>query len=434
MRARNLLLINSKQEAKSIAFGKAYVNFVARMQGPLEQLDMRGRLDVLSSTDMTYMLLDSPLSTDNRLDELVKFTDFSDSTQVVVAKPVPTGLNADLTISVAQGAHIVCDLNVEQTNYIDLMGSGDLRMKYNNEGINLTGRYTLNRGEMKYSLPVIPLKTFTIKDGSYVEFTGDAMNPKLNITATEHLKASVGGDGASRVVAFECGVIITKTLNDMGLQFIIEAPEDNIINGDLSSMSAEERSKVAVAMLTTGMYLADSNTSGFSMNAALSSFLQSEINNIAGSALKTLDLSVGIDNTTDASGTMQTDYSFKFAKRFFDNRLKIEIGGVVSSGANNPQGQKQSFFDNVSMEYRMNQSGTMNAKLFYQQNVYDWLDGYTNMYGGGFLWRRKLSNFWDILRFWKKEEQPMRRLTTEPLPGQTLRRDSTTTDSLKVNK
>ena len=434
MRARNLLLINSKQEAKSIAFGKAYVNFVARMQGPLEQLDMRGRLDVLSSTDMTYMLLDSPLSTDNRLDELVKFTDFSDSTQTIVVKPVPTGLNADLTISVAQGAHIVCDLNVEQTNYIDLIGSGDLRMKYNHEGINLTGRYTLSRGEMKYSLPVIPLKTFTIKDGSYVEFTGDAMDPKLNITATEHLKASVGGEGNPRVVAFECGVIITQTLNNMGVQFIIEAPEDNIINGDLNSMGAEERSKVAVAMLTTGMYLADSNTSGFSMNAALSSFLQSEINNIAGSALKTLDLSVGIDNTTDATGSMQTDYSFKFAKRFLNNRLKIEIGGVVSSGTNSPQGQKQSFFDNVSMEYRMNQSGTMNAKLFYQQNVYDWLDGYTNMYGGGFLWRRKLSNFWDIFQFWKKEEQPMRRITTPLQPGQTWRRDSTTTDSIKVNR
>ena len=434
MRARNLLLINSKQEAKSIAFGKAYVNFVARMQGPLEQLDMRGRLDVLSSTDMTYMLLDSPLSTDNRLDELVKFTDFSDSTQTVVVKPVPTGLNADLTISVAQGAHIVCDLNVEQTNYIDLMGSGDLRMKYNHEGINLTGRYTLNKGEMKYSLPVIPLRTFTIKDGSYVEFTGDAMNPKLNITATEHVKASVGGEGTTRVVAFECGVIITNTLNQMGLQFIIEAPEDNLINGDLNSMSAEERSKVAVAMLTTGMYLADSNTSGFSMNAALSSFLQGEINNITGSALKTLDLSVGIDNTTDATGSMQTDYSFKFAKRFLDNRLKIEIGGLVSSGSNTPQGQKQSFFDNVSMEYRMNQSGTMNAKLFYQQNVYDWLDGYTNMYGGGFLWRRKLSNFWDIIRFWKKEEQPMRRINAELQPGQTLRRDSTATDSLKVKR
>ena len=404
---------------------------MARMQGPLEQLNMRGRLDVLGSTDMTYMLLDSPLSTDNRLEELVKFTDFNDSTQAVVTKPMPTGLNVDLTISVSQGAHIVCDLNAEQTNYIDLVGGGDLRMKYSYEGINLTGRYTLNRGEMKYSLPVIPLKTFTIKDGSYVEFTGDAMNPKLNITATEHTKATVSKEGATRVVSFECGVIITKTLNDMGLQFIIEAPEDNLINGDLNSMTAEERGKVAVALLTTGMYLADSNTSGFSMNSALSSFLQSEINNIAGSALKTIDLSVGIDNTTNASGAIQTDYSFKFAKRFFDNRLKIELGGVVSSGANNMQGQKQSFFDNVTMEYRLNQSGTMNAKLFYQQNVYDWLDGYTNMYGGGFVWRRKLSNFWDIFQFWKKEQQPMMPRSQQQLqPGLQIQRDSIIVDSL----
>jgi hypothetical protein len=194
-------------------------------------------------------------------------------------------------------------------------------------------------------------------------------------------------------------------------------------------MSTEERAKLAVGMLTTGMYLADGNTGSFSMNSALSSFLQSEINNIAGSALKTLDLSVGIDNTTDATGAMQTDYSFKFAKRFFDNRLKIELGGIVSSGANTPQGQKQSFFDNVSMEYRLNQSGTMNAKLFYQQNVYDWLDGYTNMYGGGYVWRRKLNSFWDIFQFWKPERQSM---MPRPQQPQTMQRDSVVTDTLKV--
>jgi hypothetical protein len=195
---------------------------------------------------------------------------------------------------------------------------------------------------MKYSLPVIPLKTFTIKNGSYVEFTGDPMNPRLNITATGRTKATVGDDtGVGRSVLFDCGVIITKTLNDMGVQFIIEAPEDYAVNTDLASMSAEERGKIAVTMLTTGMYIADGNTGGFSMNNALSSFLQSEINNIAGSALKTIDLSVGVDNSTDATGASHTDYSFKFAKRFFDNRLRVEIGGVVSSGSNAAMGQKQ---------------------------------------------------------------------------------------------
>jgi hypothetical protein len=429
MRARNFMLINAKQEAKSVAWGKAFVNFVARLQGPLETLSMRGRLDVLGSTDMTYMLLDSPLSTDNRLDELVKFTDFSDSTQTVVTRPTPSGLDVDLTISVAQGARIVCDLNTEQTNYIDLMGGGDLRLRYNAEGINLTGRYTLANGEMKYSLPVIPLKTFTVKDGSYVEFTGDPTNPKLNITATERTKATVNDEsGASRSVTFDCGVIITKTLNDMGLQFIIDAPEDQAINGELITMSDEERGKIAVTMLTTGMYLADGNTGSFSMNSALSSFLQSEINSIAGSALKTLDLSVGIDNTTDATGAMHTDYSFKFAKRFFNNRLRIELGGKVSSGNSDAMGQNQSFFDNVTMEYRLNQEGTQNLKVFYNQNVYDWLDGYTGEYGVGFVWRRKLANLWEIFSFGKKRQTMLPQPSFRPV----MRNDSIGTDSIRM--
>jgi len=421
MRAQNFLLIDSKQQTRSVAWGKAFVNFMARLRGPLDELNMRGRLDVLGSTDMTYMLLDSPLSTDTRLDELVKFTDFSYPTTSVVTKPAPSGLNIDLNVSVSQGAHIVCDLNADESNYVDLLGGGDLRMKYNSEGIDLTGRYTLTSGEMKYSLPVIPLKTFHVKEGSYVEFTGDPMNPKLNITATERVKSNITTDmGSTRSVLFDCGVIITKTLNDMGLEFVIEAPEDQGISGELATMSKEERGKLAVGMLTTGMYLADGNTGAFSMNSALSSFLQSEINNIAGSALKTLDLSVGIDNTTDASGMMHTDYSFKFAKRFFNNRLKIEFGGKVSSGNSDAMGQNQSFFDNVTMEYRLNQDATKNLKLFYNQNVYDWLEGYTGEYGVGFVWRRKLNSLLDIFT-----KTP--RLTNPLAPMRSLRNDSTQT-------
>ena len=420
MRANNLLLINARQTPKSLAFGKAYVNFYSRLQGPMEALRMRGRLDVLGTTDLTYMLLDSPLSTDNRMEELVRFVDFSDTTQVVVTRPMPKGLDADLTISMSQGAHILCNLNTEQTNYLDLMGGGDLRMRYNQEGLSLTGRYTLSNGQMKYSLPVIPLKTFTIQDGSYVEFTGDPMNPRLNITATERTRAMVGDQsGQSRPVSFDCGVIITKTLADMGLQFIISAPEDIVVGSMLLSMSAEERGKIAVTMLTTGMFLADGNTNGFSMNAALSSFLQGEINQITGSALKTLDIQVGLDNATDASGNMHTDYSFRFSKRLWNNRLSIQLGGKVSTGNNDAMGQQQSFFDNVTMEYRLDQSAQKNIRLFYNQNVYDWLEGYTGEYGGGFLWRRKMDSLNEIFKIFKKSQPP-----TMPIRRDGLRADS----------
>ena len=285
------------------------------------------------------------------------------------------------------------------------MGGGELRMSYNPmDELRLIGRYTLNNGQMKYSLPVIPLKTFTIKDGSYIEFMGDPMNPRLNITATETAKASVSTNGRDgRIVEFECGVIVTKTLKNMGLEFIIDAPQDMTVSNQLNTMGREERGKLAVTILTTGMYLADGNTRGFSMNNALSAFLQSQINNITGNALRTLDLSFGLDNVTDASGNMHTDYSFKFAKRLWNNRLRIIIGGKVSSGAD-VTGRENTFFDNVSFEYRLNKGPTRYMQLFYNRDSYDWLEGDIGKYGFGFIWRRKLRHFRDIFRLKNTEE------------------------------
>lgn len=405
MAAKNCQIIDAKENRRSVAFGKAFVDFIGTMQGPLSNLKMLGRVDVLGSTDMSYILRDSPLSTDNQMDELVKFTNFNDTTETVVTHKPLSGFTMDLTMNIAQGAHVMCYLNTDHSNYIDLMGGGSLRMKYGITGdIVLTGKYTLDNGEMKYSLPIIPLKTFTISDGSYIEFTGDPMNPKLNITATERTKANVSNEsgGQGRTVEFDCGVVITKTLSNMGLEFTLDAPEDLTLHNELQAMSVEQRGRLAVTMLTTGMYLADGNTSGFSMNNALSSFLQSEINNITGNALRTLDLSFGMDNATDASGNTHTDYSFKFAKRFWNNRMKIVVGGKFSTGAD-VANQNESFFDNVTLEYRLSNSSDTYVKLFYDNNAYDWLEGNTREYGVGFIWRRSLQHFRDIFSFKRKD-------------------------------
>lgn len=426
MRADNYQIIDAKENSKSTAYGKAFVNFMGRMSGELSNLSMRGKLDVLGTTDMRYILRDSPLTTDNQLDELVKFTDFSDSTQTVVNRPDLTGFNMDLTMNVSKGARIIAYLNADHSNYVDLMGGGTLRMTYNPaDNLQLTGKYTLSNGEMKYSLPVIPLKTFTIQDGSYIEFTGDVMNPTLNITATEETKATVtGSNGVGRSVEFTCGVIITRTLSNMGLEFTLDAPEDMQLHSELQAMSIERRGKLAVSMLTTGMYLSEGNTNAFSMNSALSSFLNSEINQITGNALRTLDLSFGLDNSTDASGNMHTDYSFKFAKRFWNNRMKIVVGGKVSSG-NDYQNGAASVFDNVMLEYRLDDTANKYVTLFYENNAYDWLDGYTQKYGAGFVWRRTLQTFSDIIRFRNGS-------TTMPTPLKPTPKDSIDNDSIKI--
>ena len=400
MKAKNFLLVDAKETGRSEAFGKAYVDFYGTMKGRLDDLDLNGRLDVLGTTNLKYNLKDSPLSTDDQLSGLVEFVDLKDTLDDVVNRPPLTGFNVDMIINIDEGAHVDCYLNADHSNYIDVIGGGEMRMKFNMvDGATIRGRYTIGSGEMKYSLPVIPLKTFTISEGSYIEFTGDPMNPRLNITAEEQTKSTVGeGSNRGRAVEFTCGVVVTKTLKNMGLEFIIDAPEDLTIQNQLQSMTKEERGKLAVTMLTTGMYLADGNTKNFTMNSALSAFLNSQINQISGKALQSLDVSFGVDNSFNSNGTLHTDYSFKFAKRFWNNRLRIVIGGKLSSGADVVP-QEQTFFDNVTFEYRLSPTSNKYLNLFYQRDSYDWLEGNVSRFGGGFMWRRKLKRLKDLFNF-----------------------------------
>ena len=118
---------------------------------------------------------------------------------------------------------------------------------------------------------------------------------------------------------------------------------------------------------------------------------------------------------------MHTDYSFKFAKRFFNNRLKVAVGGKVSSGAEMQQQSNNTIFDNISLEYRLDDTSNKYISFYFQNNSYDWLDGYTQKYGGGFIWRRSLQHFVDIFRLKDTTTTLGSRLTT------TTRRDSTTT-------
>ena len=392
---KNLLVVDAKESRRSEAYGKMYVNFIGRVQGEVSSLSMRAKLDVLPTTNLYYILRDSPLTTDNHLNELVTFTDFRDETQPTVTLPSVSGINIDMNISVMEGSHVTCWLNTNHTNFLDVVGSGDLRFRYQKGTMAMTGRYTISDGEMKYSLPVIPLKTFTISKDSYIEFTGDVMNPKLAITATENVRTTVNADGSNTPVNFTCGIVISKTLNDMGLQFIISADDNSTVSDQLSMMSVEERGKIAVTMLTTGMYLTDDNSSNITMNSALSAFLQSQINNIAGSALRTLDLSVGLENTMTSAGTFRTDYSYKFAKRFWNNRISVSLGGRISTGAE-AAGRTASVFDNVEVSYRLSDTSNQYLRLFYKHDVYDQLEGYLDQFGAGYMYKRKFQTFKEL--------------------------------------
>ena len=149
-----------------------------------------------------------------------------------------------MEIIVKKGARFRCYLTPNGDSYVDASGNGNLTFRMPPQGdMRMTGRLTIDEGKMNYELPVIPLRTFNFESGSSIDFTGNVMNPTLNITATERVKTIVTENERQRAVTFDAGVKISRTVEDMGLEFIIDAPEDLTIKNQLASMSTEERGR-----------------------------------------------------------------------------------------------------------------------------------------------------------------------------------------------
>ncbi len=405
--ARNFELINAPKTRHSIAYGRVYVNLMSRLTGTLDDLNLRGRLVVLGNTNLNYVLTDSPLTVEDQLADLVTFTDFTNvesPVETVVAKP--QNVDMRLMVSIEQAAQMHVLLSEDGTNYVNIEGGGDLTLTYTSRNdLQLFGRYTIVSGDLNYTLMVMSLRDCKIQPGSYAEFTGNISNPRLNLTATERVKTTVYEDKVPRSVVFEVGIAITQTLDDMGMTFTIDAPEDLAVSNQLAAMGVDGRGKVAVTMLATGMYLTDEGSAqGFSGTNALNSFLQTQIASISNKALKTIDLNFGVDNTNTASGATQTDYSFSFAKRFWGNRISLIVGGKVSSGAE-AQNTGQSIVDNVSIEYRLDNSATRYVRLYYDRNTESLMEGEITEMGAGIVLRRKSTRLGELFIFRKKDKE-----------------------------
>ena len=408
MDAKNYQLISAPKTRDALAYGKVFVDAKSRIRGTLDDLRIRGALTVLGNTDMTYVLKDSPITVDDQLSDLVTFCDFTDTLSIEPAITTNQHLDVQMNITIDPTVKVLCLLSDDGRDRIELQGGGNINMIYDLQNeLQMYGRYTIDEGTMRYSLMAIPLNDFKIAGGSYVEFVGDIMNPRLNIAASERVKSNVTENGVPKNVAFDVGLKITQTLEDMGLKFTLDAPEDMTVQNELTAMSEEERGRIAITMLVTGMYLNDNSEmqGGFDASNTMNAYLQGAINNLAGQALSnSVDLNFGIENNTHQGGEQTTDYSFSFRKRFWGNRVSIIIGGKISTGKN-AVNTGQTSIDNVSMEYRLDKNSSRYVRLFYDRNYESLLEGEITEMGAGLLLRKRAEHLRDLFIFRNKKKE-----------------------------
>ncbi|MBQ2970510.1 MAG: translocation/assembly module TamB domain-containing protein [Bacteroidaceae bacterium] len=383
-----------RRTAQSILYGSALVSGEVAIDGPYDALSLTGNLKLRTGSYIHYIYKDAILTSGNQLDNVITFTDFAQqeraATPTVVRHYASYGFSMDLNIDIDPTVQLEVLLGGSGQNTGNLQGGGNLNLQYiPASGLRLSGKYTIESGTLNMNIPLLHVHQMNIRPGSTVQWSGNATNPMLNIVAEDRIRASVTLDGSPQSVLFLTGITLTDTMNKLGLQFTLTAPESASMQNTLAALSPDERSKLAVALLTTGLYLGEGGT-GNLMNTALMGFLQSQLDNISRDAFRTVDVSVGIEPLQDGvSGvSTRTDYSFSIAKRLWNDRIRIVIGGSVTTS--NERIESDDIINNISIEWRIVPNGSQYLRFFYDKNYESILEGEIRETGVGYAYRRQL--------------------------------------------
>lgn len=433
MNARDMQIVNSSRPRGASVYGKAFIDLDATVKGNMQFLRVDADLDLLSGTNVTYVMEDAQQKLAPRATgDIVHFVQFSDTSQVANADSIVTSSMAiflDARLTISEGTTIDVDLSTDGKNKVRLNGSGNFTYSMtplNDEG-RLTGRYTINSGFVRYtpqistgsySMSIMSEKNFKFTEGSYVAFTGDILNPTLNIRAVDRLKANVTQSGQdSRLVNFDVSVSVTNTLENMNVVFDLSTDDDLTIQNELQGMSPDQRANQAMNMLLYNQYTGPGTKANANLSGnPLYSFLASQLNSWAASNIKGVDISFGIDQydtTTDGTKSTTTSYSYRVSKTLFNDRFKIVVGGNYSTDADADENFSQNLINDISFEYMLNRSGSMYVKLFRHVGYESILEGEITQTGVGFVLKRKLNSLRDIFRFGKPKRSESPSITND---------------------
>lgn len=418
--ASDMQLVGGKKSNAEVT-GKLFADLDATVKGPMSMMNVDAYLNVLPATDVTYNMEMTPdaLNSGQGADGVVKFVNFSDSTQVVKADSLTSVMGMRITAKavISQGTHVVVNLGGD--GKVECNPSGTLNYFQNYVGdMKLNGSLYTGNGYANYSIPVIGKKNFTFDQNSHVTWNGDILNPALSIKATDKIKASVQTGGNTRLVNFIVTLTVGNTLSAPSVLFDLSTDDDLSISNELQSMTTDQRQQQAMSLLLTGMYQGqNSKTVGSNLaTGQLYSFLTSSLNSFLADNVKGVDINLGVnqyETGTDGKTSTNTSYSYQVSKSLLNNRFKIIVGGNYSTDASADDNFQQNLISDIAFEYILKQTNNMslNARLFRHTGFESVLEGEVTETGVGLSLKRRLAYFSEITHFglsklWKKHKKP----------------------------
>lgn len=437
--AKNWMAINSKPNDFEMFYGKLLISTNLIIKGSATAPEINGNLTVHDSTNLTYAMIDNGPGI-QETEGIVQFVDVRDTfavdstllerNPVMVSRATQMNINVD----VEPTAKINVIIDPSTGDELSVQGEAHLNTFIGPDGaVGLTGTYELRDGfyELNYNFLK---KKFKVQKGSVITLSGDPLDAEVDIVAVynaivapfELVERQVSSSEINlyrQRLPFEVQLKLKGKVLKPEISFDIVFPESkqNVVSTTVAETVQRKlqeirndpsvlNKQVFAALIMNRFITDDPFSSGagggleFAARQSASRFLSDQLNKIAGSLIKGVDLSIGLESNEDYSSGQKsnvTNLNVTASKQLFDDRLKLTVGNDFQI-----EGQQQQHSSvlpgNLAAEYKLSTDGRYNVRAYRVNQIQNIIDGFVIETGVSF---KMIVEFNRLKQIFRKAQQ-----------------------------
>ena len=437
--ANDFTALNSEKTNEALYYGLVVINSDIEVTGNLSQPVVDMNVDVLEATNLTYIVPKGDVVA-AEYKGIVRFIDIQQSVSDIIARAQQqavdtvtaefTGIDLNTNIEIAPGARLRVVIDNVAGDYLTVTAaSSDLSLAIDPLGnINLTGVYEIQDGQYQLTFYEIVKRSFDLREGSTIQWTGNPLDANINITAaytvevnppqalaaTANEKVPVSvllnmqGELMSPVITFDLevppdatGELATNLNNYLQTQVVTQ---DNELNKQVFSLLVLQR------FLETDPFAGGGGGIASSARSSVSSFLTQQLNNLSAN-IEGVDLSFDLESYEDQQGEGnligRTQLEVALSKNLFNDRLRVKVGGNIElqgteQGVQSQQSNFSDYLGDILVEYLITEDGRLRLEFFRQDDYEALNEAYLIETGVGIIFQREYNRFSQL--FTKPEE------------------------------
>jgi translocation and assembly module TamB len=436
----NFLALNTDRKDNPLYYGRIFLDSDIRIKGSMQapDLDVKARLNKGSS--FTYVRPQS-LVGKSESKGIVEFTDSLHRDTTIMARLNDSiigitgmkGVKLDATISLDRTVELKIIVDQETGDSLYLVGGGTLDFSLDRDGRTaLTGRYRIQDGGYYLAVNDLVKRNFRIERGSTVSWSGDVLDPYVDLKAVYRIKTSpidlvqeeVSGMGElernkyRNLLSFLVYLKMTGFISSPEISFDIQlAPGDRgALNGAINSRLAQlredetELNKQVFALLTLRRFVSENpldkgdGGGGFSSasRSSASKVLTQQLSSLSDRYVNFVDLDLGVNSFEDYStGREQgrTQLQVGVSKQLLKDKVTVRVGGNVElEGERASQNNANDVAGNISIDYKLTKDGRYKLKAFRENQYENPIEGELTKTGMGIIYVRNYNKFRELLK------------------------------------